>query len=187
MIKYGLIIAACGLWMAYGQPVQTATQHQTDTVRQASIPSDSLIIPGAGVGQIRLNQDAAEVISRLGKPDKADAAMGASLMTWYAGHDTTGHLISIYAHRNMGGKDEAINYIKQIRITSPAFKTAQQIHTGSLPDSIKKYYTLSGLKQNGVYDDAKAGISFEIAGQKCTAIIVHAPGDSSATYIDMRE
>lgn len=187
MTKYALIIAACCLLVACRQAVKTTKQNQPDTAKRALISADSLIMPGAAIGQIKLNQDAADLINTLGKPDKADAAMGASLMTWYAGHDTTGYLISIYAHRNMGAADERVNHIKQVRITSPAFQTARQLRTGSLLDSIKKYYTLSGPKQNGVYDDVKAGIAFEITGKKCTAIVVHAPGDSSAAYIDMRE
>jgi len=195
MIKYGLIIAACGLCLACNQPVNksagTVRQDQaaaTPVVR--SVSPDSLISPGKGIGNIRLGDDANKLINIMGKPDRSDAAMGASLMVWFAGHDVAGYEISVYAHRNMGAKDEHISHIKQIRVTSSNFKTAAGIGVGASLDSIQKHFMPVKRKVPGaaVYDDAKAGVSFEMdTANKCSAVIVHAAGDSSATYINMRE
>jgi hypothetical protein len=195
MIKYGLIIAACCLDLACKQPVNKSVvnvgrDEKSNTPVGQSISPDSLISPGKGIGNIRLGEDANDLINTLGKPDRSDAAMGASLMVWFAGHDPAGYLISIYAHHNMGAPDEHINHIKQIRVTSPAYKTVDGVGPGSLLNLIQKQFKLVKRKVPGIniYDDIKAGISFEMdTAHKCSAVIVHAPMDSPATYIDMRE
>lgn len=169
-----------------------ATTTGNDTAK--AVPADYLIVPGKSIGQTLLGGDADSLVQRFGKPDKGDAAMGAQMMTWYAKHDTSGYLTSVYSHRNMGGKDENISRIKQIRITSPAFKTSEKIGVGSALNNLQKCYQLKVKpvpgakdKQLKLYDDITAGIAFEVgASGQCTAVIVHAPRDSSATYLNMR-
>lgn len=195
MIKYGLIIAACGLCLACNQPANksgaTVSQDQPiDTSVVQPVLPDSLISPGKGIGNIRLGDDANGVTNTLGKPDRSDAAMGASVMTWFADSDTSGYRLTVYAHRNMGAKDENISHIKQIRVTSPAYKTADGTGVGASLNSMQKHFTPVKRIVPGVnvYDDVKAGISFEMdAADKCSAVIVHTAGDSAATYINMRE
>lgn len=195
MIKYGFIITACCLCAACRQPANkvAATALQGRAVNgpvTKTISPDSLISPGKGIGNIRLGEDANKLTNVLGQPDRSDAAMGASLMLWFAAHNTSGFQISVYAHRNMGAKDESISHIKQIRITSPAYKTVDGISTGSFLNSIKKHFTVvkRRVPETDIYDDVKAGIAFEMdTADKCSAIIVHAAMDISATYINMRE
>lgn len=169
-----------------------ATTTGKDTTK--SVLAEYLIVPGKSIGQTSLGGNADSLIQKLGKPDKGDAAMGAQMMTWYARHDTSGYLTTVYSHRNMGGKDEIISRIKQIRITSPAFKTADHIGVGSTLSNLQKCYQLkAGTVPGGkdaslkLYDDVTAGIAFEVdASGACKAVIIHAPRDSAATYLDMR-
>lgn len=192
-----LIALLLGCMACQQQPKQTSTvagkvQSVQDTANKKAFPPEQLIIPGKGVGHIRLNEDADSVILSLGKPNKVDAAMGASMMTWFAGHDTIVHALTVYAHHNMGGKDENVAHVKQIRITSPAFQTKEWLHAGSLLQEISQHYQLKphsipGMSTGKMYDDQPGGIAFEIgAGDRCTAVIVHAPKDSLATYLNMR-
>lgn len=195
MTKYIFIILICGFCVACRQKPHTNSQQPPASSVSANVQPDSLITPGIGVGNIHLNDDAAAAVKRLGQPDKSDAAMGASLMVWYKGHDTTASQLGIYAHHHFGAPDEAISRIKQIRVTSPSFKTKNLVGTGMALSNIQKYFSLQKKRtmmgaagQTEIYDDAKSGIAFEIdASWRCNAIIVHAPGDSSAAYINMQE
>lgn len=195
MIKYAFALTFICLAAACGQSSNksTTTVHETrpnDIVADEPVDPRFLIVPGVGVGFIKLDEDADSVMHALGKPDKGDAAMGAQLLTWYNNHDTTSHLISVYSHRNFGGKDENISHVKAIRITSPQYQTSKFIHTGSPLDSIRKlYHAVSKIPQCGnyVYDDIKKGIAFEVDGSKCKAIIVHAAGDSAGAYLNLRQ
>ena len=165
----------------------------TDTAGQKPIPSEQLILPGQRVGNVSINQNADSVFRALGKPDASDAAMGKSLATWYAGHDTTGYQTQIFFSRQMGTADEA-SRVKQIRITSPYFKTMDYMSTGMHLQTIesKKEFSLKKCAQytnNGrqffIYDDTDAGITFEIDDKNvCSGIIIHEPHkDVMASYI----
>jgi hypothetical protein len=167
---------------------------QADTSTAKPVTADKLISPGKGIGQIMLNGDVEKVIKMLGRPDSSDAAMGSALMVWFAKHDIKGYRTSIFAHRDMGGKDENVNRIQKVLITSPWFKTGEQLGVGSTLDEIKKFYTLkptSSYKNSEgkvqVYTDMDKGISFEIseAGQKCVGVVVHKPHDTAAAYLNM--
>ena len=67
----------------------------------------------------------------------------------------------------MGGADDAISHIKEIRTTSTRYKTADYIGAGSELRDIKKLYKLkmhpitSGSK-TGLYDAIAQGIAFEV-------------------------
>ncbi|MBK0380318.1 hypothetical protein [Mucilaginibacter segetis] len=172
------------------EQVPDSTQADTTQV----VAKDQLIIPGKSIGHILLNEPTDSVIKVLGKPDKQDAAMGSVLMTWYAGHDTSGYETSVFAHHNMGGNDEAIAHITKIMVTSPVFKTADSISVGDKLTDIEKYYPLKKLKTYqvkgkpvDVYTAADKGISFEIdtATKECKSIVVHNAGGSPSAYINM--
>jgi hypothetical protein len=164
--------------------------HTADTTLKAIVP-DKMIVPGKSIGEIYINENADSLIKKLGKPDSSDTAMGASFMMWYDKHGKKLHQISIYAHRNMGDKDEAISNIKEICVTAPRFKTADYAGAGSaLKDVIKLYklkkHIASGDKKLWLYDNYETGIGFEVDSTgKCLAVYVHAPGDSSATYLNI--
>ncbi|WP_413670911.1 hypothetical protein ACEN9X_13785 [Mucilaginibacter sp. Mucisp86] len=172
------------------------TVHHTmasDTGTANTSHSDWLITPGKSIGHIVLNDDVQNIIKQLGKPDSSDAAMGSSLMVWFAGHDPTGNRTAVFTHHNMGGKDEQISHVQKILVTSPQFKTDGGVGVGSTKQEIQKAYTLkptstysnkSGKVQ--VYTDLAKGISFEIdSSGKCVGVVVHKANDTAAAYLNM--
>jgi hypothetical protein len=186
MIKYCFWLTFICFGLACGQrtPKSNSTvqeNHPTSIKADEPVDPKLLIVPGAGIGYIKLGESADSVVKALGKPTAQDAAMGAAVMTWVNGTDTT----SIYTHRNMGAKDESISHVKVIRITSPLYKTSKWVHAGMSLDSIKSEYQFR-KNSRGVYDDVAAGIGFEISGSRCSAIVVHAAGDSLATYLSLK-
>ena len=196
MLKYlfiptiAVMLAACNL-SANHQSLADSL-HMADTVVKP-ITADRQIIPGKKVGQIYVDENADSVVLKMGKPDSSDAAMGASLMTWNVNHNKSVGKITIYAHRNMGGADEANNHIKQIRVTLPWYKTADYAGPGSELKDIQKIYKLrrrpapGSAKKVSLYEDYQAGIGFEVDSTgKCLAVRVYAPQDSSGTYLNMQ-
>jgi hypothetical protein len=164
-----------------------------DTTKLPLVSAAQLIDPGKSIGLTHLNESLDSVILHLGKPDRGDAAMGAAFTTWFAKHDSLGHETDIYSHRTMGAKDEAINHVKLIRVTSPYFKTVQGVGTGLSLTEIGKHFHVEHIADYiktsdtlMVYDDAKEGISFEIDKTgKCTGVSVHAPKDASTGYLSL--
>ncbi|WP_183567956.1 hypothetical protein [Mucilaginibacter sp. SP1R1] len=178
---------------AQKQNVNDTTRQAADTGATKTSPADRLITPGRSIGRILLNENVANVSGLLGRPDSSDAAMGSSLMVWYAHHKASGYRTSVFAHRKMGTKDEIISRIQKILITSPEFKTAEGLGVGSAMDAIKKYYDLSPTSdyknKDGkvqAYTDMNKGISFEIdVNNKCVGVVVHQIHDTAAAYLDM--
>lgn len=170
----------------------TATKTTTDSANIENADQAWLIIPGKSIGKTEINQDADITFKRLGKPDDGDAAMGKAVAIWYAHHDSTGHSTSIYTTRDMGNNPAAL--IRQIRITSPVFKTKEGLGAASDLSDIEKTFDLkvaekfsdSG-KQYQIFD-AKEGIAFEIGqNKKCVAVIVHEAGKTiQGTYLKFR-
>src|ERR1700754_2460711 len=127
MIRNTFIILLCGTLFACNQSTKkestadtgrvqqpilddsiAKTPASTDTSKTKTITATQLIIPGRSIGDIRLGEDVANVSTSLGRPDSSDAAMGSSLMVWFAKHNPAGYRTSVFAHRNMGAKDEII-------------------------------------------------------------------------------
>lgn len=139
-----------------------------------------LIIPGKSIGLTQLGQNA-ETLSSLGKPDFSDAAMGKAWATWYSkdGQKKELNIYTIYKDSEMKEK-----VIRQIRITSPEFKTSDKIATGKSLNDIQKSFPKVKLvgeyNPNGktvqLYDDADSGIAFEIENDLCIGIIIHEMG-----------
>lgn len=165
----------------------------SDTTGEKPVPAEQLILPGQSIGTISINESADSVSRKLGKPDAGDAAMGKSLATWYAKHDTSGYETQLFFTKQMGTADET-SRVKQIRITSPWFKTMDYMSVGMHLQTIesKKEFSLKKSAQysdgNGqffIYDDADAGIAFEIDDKNvCTGMIVHEPDkDATSSYI----
>jgi hypothetical protein len=159
----------------------TTSNIETDTARNDNFDKAWLIIPSKSIGKTEINQNADLVFKNLGKPDGGDAAMGKSVAIWYANHDSTGHSTSIYTTRDMGNNPTAL--IRQIRVTSPVFKTKENLGAASDLSEIEKTFDLKVVesfmdsgKQYKIYD-AKEGIAFEIGpNKKCVAVIVHEAG-----------
>lgn len=179
---------------------QKATDTSTNRVSNAAPDSvksgtDSawVLIPGVSAGSVKINEDASILNKQFGKPDGGDAAMGKAVSIWYSNHDTSDHSVAIYSSRNMGNDD--IARIRQIRVTSPAFKTKEGAGPGMSLSEIRKHYTLNktedytdkGTKYS-VYD-SKEGIAFECEGSgRCTAVIIHKPGKTEdGTYLKFRD
>jgi hypothetical protein len=194
MLKFFLIPAAAVLMFGCNSMSEHKSLadsiHAIDTPLKIIGPA-KLIVPGKRIGNIFINESADSVVAKLGKPDSSDGAMGASFMAWF---DKTGKTIrqtSIYAHRNMGSKDENISHVKVIRETSPTFKTADYGGAGSALKDVMKLYKLEkhpapGSKKLWMYDNYQTGIGFEVDSTgKCLAVYVHAPNDSSAMYLSI--
>ncbi|QQL49555.1 hypothetical protein [Mucilaginibacter ginkgonis] len=188
------LIAACS--SAHNEKKITDTDSTAVAAVEAKIEAPSpayLIIPGKSIGNTRLNENLDSVMDKLGRPDKSDAAMGSSFHTWFAKHDTADYQTDIFAHHNYDGKHDDISYVKVIRVTSPAFKTAENLHTGLAIQDIARHFKLNhvatytrGADSLKVYYDRQAGISFEIDNTgKCTGITVHQAGDSTMTYLSL--
>ncbi|WP_146198712.1 hypothetical protein [Pararcticibacter amylolyticus] len=156
------------------------------------ISPGQLIIPGEGIAHLTIGLPVDSAVARLGRPDSSDAAMGSALMAWYS-KDANRYRTAIFARRNMGNED--VSRIKMIMVNSPWFKTKDGISTGTALAAIEKNYSLKHVdnastrqKRVQVFDDINNGIAFDIdsGSKKCIAITVHAAGDSSGTYINMR-
>ena len=164
----------------------------TDTLDSASREGDWLLEPGISAGKTAINEKADPVYARLGKADGGDAAMGKAIAIWYNNHDSTAHSIAIYTVRDTGDMPPA--RIKQIRVTSPAFKTKEGIHPGSTLDEIKKVYQVNRSEayksegENYTVYSSKKGIAFEInAAGECVSVIIFEAGKPSATtYLKFR-
>jgi hypothetical protein len=201
MRKY-LILIALPLWCACNQSPNGAAStvhsplvdslHKADTVVKP-ITQARVIIPGKSVGPISINGNADSLSSSMGKPDSSDAAMGASMMIWNVKYKKGTYKTIIYAHRNMGAKDENVSHIKAIFVSSPFYKTTDYSGTGSDLRDVRKFFKLKAhaipgytAKQLALYNDYNAGISFEAdSNGHCHGVLVYAKGDSSVTYINM--
>lgn len=168
------------------QPVPVTDEVRLDTIPQ-KIPVVNLnIIPGQSIGNVSLEQNASE-LAFLGTADLSDAAMGKAWETWYSSKSnkvsgkTELNIYTTYKDREMNEK-----VVRQIRITSPDFKTPEGLSVGSSFEEIHK--TFAHLEMQGsfikpnttntikLYDAVDSGIAFEIENtdpQTCTAIIVH--------------
>jgi hypothetical protein len=166
-----------------------------DTLKKKVIASAAnAIVPGVSIGKTKLNEPAGQLLNRLGKPDYQDAAMGTAYMIWHANHQPEGYETNVVLQHNYGVKDEGTLRIKQIRVTSPAFKLTNGIAAGASFQSINAAYQLekgsvlhdkSGTYQ--LYDDLAKGVAFEFDNHKrCTAIIVHLPHDKAAKNFNFR-
>jgi len=159
------------------------------TSHAAVSKANDTIMPGKSIGHISLDEKTEDVIQALGQPDSSDAAMGKQMLSWYSKptkKDTAVNSIKIFAAANFGGKDEAAR-VRQVRITSPFFKTAEGIGCGSTIAFIKTQYkdikkaSASYTDRSGnpvmIYDDIKEGIAFEIGSNtKCVGVTVHPRG-----------
>jgi len=169
-----------------------------DSVTVASIPPDTtfkediLLIPGRSAGNIKIDEDTEPVYKMMGKPDSGDAAMQKAVAIWYQNHDPKSYATAIYSVRDTG--NHPVARIKQIRTTSPEFKTEAGIGVHSSLSEIQGTFTVKQVANipNGSDDpqiyDSTAGIAFEInKEQQCTAVLIHPAGEAlKATYLPLR-
>ncbi|RZJ29672.1 MAG: hypothetical protein EOO48_06950 [Flavobacterium sp.] len=165
---------------------------KADTVKPVS-NTRLLIIPGQSIGNISLELNAENIENILGKADLSDAAMGKAWLTWFSkvSDSVTGNELNIYTEYKDNEMTEKV--VRQIRITSDEFKTAEGIGTGKSIDAISKIFP--SIKMVGkydtetnfpvtLYDAVDDGIAFEAENNVCTGIIIHQKGRSvSEVYI----
>ena len=164
-----------------------------DSVPKAK-PVNLTIIPGKSIGNVSLDQNSEE-LAFLGQADLSDAAMGKAWLTWYSTNSklvngkTELNIYTTYKDHEMKEK-----VVRQIRITSPDFKTESGISVGMPFSEIQKlvpnldytgHFQNPGTNDNvELYDDAAVGIAFEILNdgseKTCVAIIVH-PSERKVT------
>ncbi|SJZ98891.1 hypothetical protein SAMN04488128_102175 [Chitinophaga eiseniae] len=156
------------------------------------------IVPGESIGQVKLEMPANELAS-LGKPDTGDAAMMKAWRIWYGrrkgGAVDSAAVLAVFTAM----RTQDTQYVKEIRVTSRRFRTAEKVGAGSTMTAIRKAYP--GLKlvkvyaaknksrRIEVYDDEKLGIAFETANARsrralCSMVVVHTPGDPPGSYLD---
>jgi hypothetical protein len=153
----------------------STTSSLADTLKTSE---NLLLIPGKSAGKVGIGQNAEEVYASLGKADAGDAAMQKSVAIWYKDHDPKSYATSIYTVRDTG--DNPAARIQQVRVTSPEFKTKENISVGSTLDEIQKTYQVTKLADvtnaGAVLEmyDSLTGIAFETDVKGiCKAIIIH--------------
>ncbi|UYQ91248.1 hypothetical protein MKQ68_14230 [Chitinophaga horti] len=157
------------------------SEPDTLVVSRPQATAESLIVPGQSAGQLHINGDAAKATRLLGKPDSTDAGMGKLLAVWFSQHHRGDDLTAVYAERNMGVDETA--RIRMIRVTSPAYATAEGIHTGKSIADVRQHYQLTAEATFTHFDyrytvfGTNEGIAFEINSDSLlTGIIVRDTG-----------
>ncbi|MCK7556578.1 hypothetical protein MKQ70_16760 [Chitinophaga sedimenti] len=158
--------------------IRELSEPDTPIVSRPEMTAETLIVPGESAGMLSLNEDAANAIKLLGKPDSSDAAMGKAVIVWYPASKRGDDLTAVYSERKMGVDETA--RIRMIRVTSPAYTTAEGIHTGKSIEDIRQHYRLEAEASFGSHGytytifGTGQGISFEVnADSLLTGIIVH--------------
>jgi hypothetical protein len=169
----------------------SVTVTKTETIPKHQTSANWLIVPGKSIGKVTLDGNADSVLIRLGKPNLTEGAMGSSLLTWLGKNGDSTSRVSIFTQRDMGSPDESISRVKEIRVTSVQFKTAEGIGTGALLTDLTAHYSIKAVdkyQQLKVYDDLQHGIAFDVDSltNRCVAISIHAPFDRKAAHLNLR-
>ena len=182
----------------------TNEDHQQDKEYVAAVERDSMLttsvqdnadfvlLPGYAAGKVKIDGNTEDVFKLLGKPDSSDAAMQKMVAFWFKEQHGTRHSTSIFAARST--EDQSPAKVRQIRVTSPAFKTKEGLGVSSTLTDIKAAYDVQEVKYHlkpnqvlHVWTDMH-GIAFEIGNdQKCSAVIIYKKGDDpTSTYLPLR-
>lgn len=177
------------------QAEQNDSLTQVSTVAGQTTDQRFLVVAGRSVGEIVIGADMEQVGQKLGKADAGDAAMGKAWGIWY-GNDSTGgqkNEIAVYsAYRDTSMR---VKEVKQIRVTSDKFKTADGFTLGNTLSALQSKFPdlkqvtgyLNAQKDTVlVYDSKKSGISFEFLKGKSVALTVHAENiPVNSTYVTL--
>jgi hypothetical protein len=170
----------------------------TDTVSNNNankLDTAQLVVPGQRIGKVKLGEEVSS-LEVLGPADASDAAMGKAWLTWKGRRDEHNNATELNVYTTYRDNTMKEKTVQQIRTTSSAFSSANNIHVYSSLENIQQQFPLlkktASYKEEGrqvfIYDAVEKGIAFEIAGandqQICTAIIVHEPNkDVTQIYI----
>jgi hypothetical protein len=177
--------------------------------RAQSTGSVGIIAPGAGIGQVRVGEWLDDVHRAIGTPKLSDAAMGGKLLeVWRSGPAFEGRRqngpeeLQIYFRR--GGADlSGPPTVRQIRVTSPFFRTLSGISVRSSFAQVSAEFNISvdeeltdalnggrNEKEVEMFVDRPRGIAFEFksgaaaepdAVGYCRAIHVFQPNTNPRT------
>ncbi len=184
----GLVLTACG---GHRDTDRTTRADSSTMELHHTAPQESpVLVPGAAAGLFKLGDADRAILQQLGQPDHSDAAMGKAVLIWYT--DTAnGYPLSIFTARDMGNDETA--RIQQIRVTSPAFETAETIRVGSELSEIRDHYQVTAVEtyehDGGTYTvyDADKGIAFEVGpDDRCVAIVIHRTDGGMSSYLPLR-
>ncbi len=157
-------------------------------VFNAPTAANSLIVPGQQIGDVHIGENMESVKRKLKQPTGGDAAMGHYWSFWESktSRQPNGkpNVLGIYSGINADG---SAVFVRQIRATSPYFRTCSSVSTGSSLLQVKHafsnaqriayYQDSKKAPLVDIYDDVKQGIAFEfMRGGRCLAITVHRKG-----------
>jgi hypothetical protein len=149
-------------------------------VAVAGVSRDAwLIEPGRRVGNLTIGRTLERDLVSLGPQApgaEGDAAMGH---IWHRWVGRTGHELDVYTVRGETGADTD-NFVTQVRVTSPAFHTADGLHVGSpYPQIAGRFPIRNSVKTRPgwrLIDDRRGGIAIEVTAGHCAGIVVHPRG-----------
>ena len=177
------------------------SKHENDSITSIEsglkqiVDARFLVVPGRSVGEISLGEDMENVGKLLGKPDAGDAAMGKAWGIWYSNDSISRQRNEVAVYSSYRDTSMLVKDVKQIRITSPKFKTQDGFTTGlSEADTKLKFPAMemisSYLNEKKdtvmVYDAKQDGIGFEFLKGKSISLTVHPMNQSvNATYLTL--
>lgn len=176
------LAAACAF-----APTGAAAKLRAAAQRQPSaIPRGLLIAPGHAIGLTPLGHHGAAALAKLPPPDASDVGMSQQRLVWISKTDPKQSLyIHTVANGVINAKPTSGVTIDEIRVTSPEFRIADGLGSGSALAAIRKHFPhiRPSSRDGKIYDDPRAGVAFEFAAKpkassRCIAIIVH-PRDRS--------
>jgi hypothetical protein len=163
-----------------------AAVHHTELVPPPPPADPNLIVPGASVGRVSINE-ASKFLGWLGEPRNSHGVNGHN---WLYYPTVVGGFTIIGVYTVKGDTGE-MTFVHQVWTNSPTFRTATGDCVGSPLSQILRDFPnarpMSLAGQNAaagtvLYDDPQLGISFQIIHTprlKCSAILVHRPGQDA--------
>ena len=143
MLKYLFIplvaILTVGCNSMSGHKSLADSIHAIDTALK-TIPVAKLIVPGKRIGSIYITENIDSLVNQAGKWDNAHKAIGGTLLIYHNKDKNFSYQSSVYVNTNKSG--EIISSVKEIRETSPKFKTADYAGAGSALKDVIKIYKL---------------------------------------------
>jgi hypothetical protein len=168
------------------------------TVNPGATGPRELIVPGVRIAKVTLGQPLDSMMRVLGRADSGDGWAGHVMAFWKSRPDASGkrYQLAIYAALDTGAR---FHQIREIRVTSPRFVTADGISTASTLGDILRAYpgvrAVEEYKERGgvfrIYDDRQKGIGFDVervaadsTKGRCVEVTVHPPGTAvTAQYL----